>query len=140
MSGLLKAVVTWRRAYASAASTVAAIAVLGAQDAMPVYRQSTAPVEARVTDLLARMTTEEKVAQLLGIWTRKREVEDAQGRFDPANARALLGSGIGEVSRPSEIATPPAGRVRTGRDHALFVNALQKWLIENTRLGIPAMF
>jgi beta-glucosidase len=134
------AAVSWRRACALAASTVAAIAALGAQDGTPLYRQAGAPVEARVTDLLARMTPEEKVAQLLGIWNRKREVEDAQGRFDPTNARMLLGSGIGEVSRPSEIATPPAGRVRTARDHALFVNALQKWLIENTRLGIPAMF
>ena len=29
---------------------------------------------------------------------------------------------------------------RPAREHALFVNAVQKWLVENTRLGIPAMF
>ena len=43
------------------------------------------------------------------IWNRKREIQDAQGRFDPANAKALLGNGIGEVSRPSEVARPTSG-------------------------------
>jgi len=60
---------------------------------------------------------------------------------DPANAKALLGNGIGEVSRPSEVARPTTGApYRTARDQALFVNAVQKWLVENTRLGIPALF
>ena len=107
----------------------------------PLHRQAAAPVDARVADLLGRMTIEEKVAQLLGIWNRKREIQDAQGRFDPANAKALLGNGIGEVSRPSEVARPTSGApYRTAREQALFVNAVQKWLVENTRLGIPAMF
>ena len=129
------------RLLTSIASTLGAIALLGAQGPAPLYRQSNAPVEARVADLLARMTLEEKVAQLSGIWNRKREIEDAQGRFDPTNAKALIGSGIGEVARPSEIARPGAGSsVRQAGEHARFVNALQKWLIENTRLGIPAMF
>ena len=119
---------------------LAAAALIEAQGP-PLYRQAAAPVDARVADLLGRMTIEEKVAQLLGVWNRKREIQDAQGRFDPANAKALLGNGIGEVSRPSEVARPTSGApYRTARDQALFVNAVQKWLVENTRLGIPAMF
>ena len=75
------------------------------------------------------------------MWNRKREIQDAQGRFDPTNAKALLGNGIGEVSRPSEVARPTSGApYRAAREQALFVNAVQKWLVENTRLGIPAMF
>src|SRR4029453_17098503 len=105
------------------------------------YRQRDASVEARVADLLARMTLEEKVAQLQGVWNRKREIQNARGEFDPSKAQALLGQGIGEVARPSEIAGAPADRnVRTAREQAVFVNAVQRWLIENTRLGIPAMF
>lgn len=122
---------------------LAGIAATGgaAEQQLPLYRQANATVEARVADLLARMTLDEKVAQLQGVWTRMREVEDEQGRFDPTNARALLGLGIGEVSHPSEIARSiPGARVRHAREHAVFVNAVQKWLIENTRLGIPAMF
>jgi beta-glucosidase len=107
----------------------------------PVYRDANASTDARVADLLARMTIEEKVAQLQGIWNRKREIQDAQGRFDPTNAPALIGHGIGEVSRPSEIAAPAGGPpTRSPRDQVLFANAVQKWLIEQTRLGIPALF
>ena len=45
------------------ASTAGAIALLDAQAPPPLYRQSSASVETRVADLLARMTLEEKVAQ-----------------------------------------------------------------------------
>ena len=85
------------------------------------------------------MTLDEKVAQLLRVWNRKREMQDAQGRFDPAKAQALIGArhrpgGAAERGcRARAIAAAP-------REHAQFVNAVQKWLIENTRLGIPAMF
>jgi beta-glucosidase len=118
----------------------ASLAAVHAQDGLR-YRDPTVPVDARVADLLARMTLEEKVAQLLGIWVQKVKIQDAQGRFVPANAKALIGHGIGQISRPSEIAGPDAGRpVRQPRQHAEFVNAVQKWVIENTRLGIPVMF
>ena len=126
-----------RQALWSVALIAAAVVWLDAQGSTPLYRQANASVDARVSDLLSRMTLEEKVAQLQGVWNRKREIQDAQGRFDPTNAKALIGLGIGEVSRPSEIG---GGAVRQARDEALFVNAIQKWLIENTRLGIPAMF
>jgi beta-glucosidase len=107
----------------------------------PLYKQANASVDDRVADLLGRMTVEEKVAQLVGVWNRNREIEDARGRFNPANAAALLGNGIGEIARPSEIARPGVTpRVRTAREHVAFVNAVQRWLIEQTRLGIPAMF
>ena len=120
---------------------VTAVVLLEAQTPPPRYRDAASSIDARVADLLARMTVEEKVAQLQGIWNRKREIQGAQGRFDPTNAKALIGFGIGEVSRPSEISGPTEGRpMRSPRDQAVFMNAVQKWLIENTRLGIPAMF
>src|SRR6185436_15894589 len=95
----------------------AAVVWLDAQGSTPLYRQANASVDARVSDLLSRMTLEEKVAQLQGVWNRKREIQDAQGRFDPVSAKALIGLGIGEVSRPSEIG---GGAVRQARDQALF--------------------
>jgi beta-glucosidase len=123
------------------AMMVSTVALLNAQNPTPLYRQPDAPIEVRVADLLARMTLEEKVAQLQGVWNRKREIQNARGEFDPSKAQALLGSGIGEVARPSEIAGAPADRNgRSAREQAVFVNAVQRWLIENTRLGIPAMF
>src|SRR5688572_2450447 len=125
----------WRGALAL--TVVMTVVMLEAQGPAPLYRQANASADARVSDLLSRMTLEEKVAQLVAIWNRKREIQDAQGRFDPAKAQALIGAGIGQVARPSEIA---GGGSRPARDAASFVNAVQKWLLENTRLGIPAMF
>src|SRR5262249_45343178 len=105
------------------------------------FRDPNRPVDARVADLLARMTLEEKIAQLQGIWVRKTRIQDESGRFNPANATAVLGNGLGEISRPSEIAGTPSGPCgRSPREHAEFVNAVQKLVLTNTRLGIPVMF
>ena len=49
------------------------------------------------------MTLEEKVAQLGGVWQKKAAFQDERGVFDPARAKAILGNGMGQVSRPSEI-------------------------------------
>jgi beta-glucosidase len=90
------------------ACLVVAVTAWVAAQSVPTYRDASASVDARVADLLARMTLEEKVAQLQGIWNRKREIQDAQGRFDPARAQAVIGHGIGEVSRTTDaIASRP---------------------------------
>jgi beta-glucosidase len=114
-----------------------AVTVL-AQDA-PLYRDRTRPVDERVRDLLARMTLEEKVAQTLGIWKGKEKITDAAGQFDPAGARALIANGLGQLARPTELRDQPTKILLGPRENAVFVNAVQKWLIENTRLGIPVM-
>jgi beta-glucosidase len=105
----------------------------------PPYRDATRPVEERVRDLLSRMTLEEKIAQTLAIWKQKERITDGDGRFVPEKAREALGSGIGQIARPSELRDRPRKIVLGPRENALFVNAVQRWLIENTRLGIPAL-
>jgi beta-glucosidase len=105
----------------------------------PIYKDASRPVEERVADLLGRMTLEEKVAQTLAIWKQKERITDDEGRFVAAAAAALLGRGIGQVARPSELRDRPRRIVLGPRENAVFVNAVQKWLVENTRLGIPAL-
>src|SRR5438093_617599 len=109
-----------------------------AQERLP-YQDPKLPVEQRVTDLLKRMTLEEKIAQLKGSWQNRDNVKDPQamfvdekGNFLPAQASQLLKNGLGEMSRPSEKRGP--------REMADFTNTLQKWMKENTRLGIPILF
>ena len=120
---------------------MAAVVAVSAAQAPPAYKDASRPVDVRVADLLGRMTIEEKVAQLQGIWVNKKDIQDAEGRFVPANAQKVLGLGIGQVSRPSEIGGTPQGpRGRDAREHAQFVNDVQKWVLEHTRLGIPVMF
>jgi beta-glucosidase len=104
-----------------------------------VYKDASRPVEERVADLLGRMTLEEKVAQTLAIWKQKERITDEEGRFVAANAAALLGHGIGQIARPSELRDRPRRIVLGPRENAVFVNAVQKWLVESTRLGIPAL-
>jgi beta-glucosidase len=124
-------------------SLAAAAALTGVSfaQAPPPYRDTARSIDERVADLLGRMTLEERMAQLEGIWQKKPEIQDAVGRFDPAKATTLLEHGIGEISRPSET-NLPAGKPadRTAREQAEYVNAVQHWLIDNTRLGIPALF
>jgi beta-glucosidase len=109
-----------------------------AQDA-PAYRNPKLPIEQRLADLLLRMTLEEKVAQLEGVWENQQFMKtpesrfvDEKGAFVPERAAVLLPDGIGQMSRPSEGRGP--------REMAEFTNTMQKWLKENTRLGIPVLF
>ena len=67
------------------------------------YWNASLPVEQRVADLLARMTLEEKIAQITTVWTGKTEFQDAQNRFDPAKASMTRPNGIGQIARPSDV-------------------------------------
>jgi beta-glucosidase len=110
----------------------------GAADRAP-YRDASLPVEARIRDLLGQMTLEEKVAQLSAVWGQKAQFQDEKGVFDAIKAKKILANGIGQVSRPSEVRTS-GGPWRTPQEAVTYVNAVQKFLIEETRLGVPAMF
>jgi beta-glucosidase len=57
------------------------------------YRNPKLAPERRTKDLLARMTLEEKAAQMICVWQQKAEtLVDADGRFDQAKAvSATLG-------------------------------------------------
>ena len=117
------------------------IAALTAQESStkgtstPVYQQAGAPLESRVNDLLSRMTLEEKVRQL-DMYQGSKGLMSAQldgthatpdALFQPDKAQALLGSlGVGSIH--DLYPTPEQS------------NAIQKWVIEHNRLGIPAIF
>ena len=63
----------------------------------PPYLDPTLPVERRIDDLLARMTLEEKVGQMLCLWQGKRAITDSQGRFDPSRPPRWFRIGIGRI-------------------------------------------
>jgi beta-glucosidase len=93
------------------------------------YKNSSLPIDARVEDLLARMTIDEKIAQLGGLWSRPMLGGDG---IDHDRAREMLKNGVGQISRHTAL-MPPAQSART-------MNAIQGILIEETRLSIPAIF
>jgi beta-glucosidase len=106
--------------------------------AQGTYRNAQLPIEQRVADLLSRMTLEEKAAQMLCVWQRKAALLlDEQGNFSLEKARTNFGhgNGLGQVGRPSD-----AGGGKNPRQMSELTNAIQKFFIEESRLGIPVIF
>ena len=118
----------------------------GAKAAGPLYKDASQPIEARVNDLLGRMTLDEKIGQLVAIWLKKGDIQTPSGDFDPARASKAFPNGLGMISRPSDRKGVTAGTANAGADiaanrspvdTATYINAAQKWSMEQTRLGIP---
>lgn len=111
-----------------------------AQAEKPLYKNAKLSINERVKDLLARMTLEEKVAQMICLWMEKpndnSKVAKADlpfgGEFSPELAKQKMPYGIGQFARQREG--------KDAKGSAEYANAVQKWLIENTRLQIPAVF
>jgi beta-glucosidase len=102
------------------------------------YKNPALPIAKRVADLLGRMSLDEKAAQMMCIWQKKAEtLLDADGNFDLEKAKASFkkGHGIGQVGRPSD-----AGKGKDPTENAQLTNAIQKFFIEHSRLGIPVIF
>ena len=99
--------------------------------AMLAYRDPALPIDARVADLLGRMTRAEKVAQLgvvLGVRGRRRgRPRRATGwrRWPPTASARSPAWRAPRTCRPLEVAET--------------ANAIQRHLVEETRLGIPAI-
>lgn len=118
--------------------------------ARPIYKDPSQPTARRVEDLLARMTLEEKVAQMVTIWEHKDRIQSPAGTFSADRAVQSLPDGIGQIARPSDrrgVATNANGAAgaaegthgRGPRETADYINAAQHWAVERTRLGIPIL-
>lgn len=104
-----------------------AATALGAQ--APIYKDAKAPVDARVKDLLGRMTPQEKFWQLY---------MTPGDRDDPANdwSKGAFGLQIGvKTPRATTHANGDGGVM--AKEHAQRVNAIQRYFVDSTRLGIP---
>lgn len=110
---------------------------------MLVYKDATADVDSRVEDLVARMTLDEKIAQIVTIWNDKPAMLDDDLQFDLEKTRQRIPHGLGQFARPSDATGPASPREVPGRDAAQtieLVNALQEYATTETRLGIPVLF
>lgn len=98
-----------------------------ARDTVP-YRNPRLPVAERVRDLLGRMTAEEKFWQLFMI----------PGDLDTPShdySRGIFGLQISTAH--DTTASPPLAPGAIARAHAERINAIQRYFVERTRLGIP---
>ena len=135
-------------------ATIALAAVIGsssaAQGPVPalVYKDPRLPIDRRVEDLLARMTLDEKVAQLETIWESKAKLQTPDGHFSADSASKNFPNGIGGFARPSDRRGVSASNAAAGasravnrdaRETAEYIDAAQHWAVEHTRLGIPIL-
>ena len=108
------------------------------------YEDPTVETEARITDLLARMTLEEKTAQMVTLYGFPRVLKDEL----PTDAwkTAMWKDGIGNIDEhangntgwTNNLADPVHDLPHTL--HARLINEVQRWFVEQTRLGIPVDF
>jgi beta-glucosidase len=90
----------------------------------PLYLDPDAPVDARVADLLARMTLDEKVAQLLEPFPGEFNSSALLARFGATGVGAVYATGLGDG-----LLAP---------DWYAAIGAFQSALVARSRLGIPA--
>lgn len=95
---------------------------------MELYKDPSQPVEARVEDLLARMTVEEKAAQLCG---NLPAAFLRDGRVDKDALRRLFPHGHGRFTQYSLAGLTDPALI------AHISNEVQRYFVEETRLGIP---
>jgi beta-glucosidase len=94
------------------------------------YKEASLPINERVTDLLDRMTLQEKVAQLGSCYG---PLLLGQQGPDPEKMTIHIGQGMGHISRIGGFMNLPPETI------ASLVNGIQNFLVNQTRLGIPAI-
>ncbi len=104
-----------------------------------VYEDPSAPIEARIADLLSQMTLEEKTCQMATLYGSGRVLKDAWPTTGWSTE--IWKDGIGNIDEQanglgkfgSEISYPYANSVKNR-------HTIQRWFVEQTRLGIPVDF
>lgn len=94
------------------------------------YQDSTNPIETRLQDLLSRMTLEEKIMQTDQYFAYDFTTQDAQGVVTALDAEKMHGYLRGYS----------VGSIQLRGMDAKQANAVQKYAVEQTRLGIPFLF
>ncbi|MCD7937500.1 MAG: glycoside hydrolase family 3 C-terminal domain-containing protein [Tannerellaceae bacterium] len=104
---------------------------------MDIYEDPSAPLEARVADLLSQMTVEEKTCQLATLYGYKRVMADDLPHEGWKNE--IWKDGIANIDEHlNGLVNTPYSYPYSA--HARAINTVQRWFIEETRLGIPVDF
>ena len=109
-----------------------------------VYEDPSAPVEARIENLLGQMTLEEKTCQMVTLYGYKRVLKDDLPTAEWK--QSLWKDGIGAIDEHlngfQQWGLPPSDNpyVSPASRHAWALNEVQRFFVEETRLGIPTDF
>lgn len=97
-----------------------------------IYMNPALSVEDKVRSLLAEMTVEEKTAQVCGIWATDL-IDTTTRQFYAEKAAPHIKDGIGHITRIGAVS------LLFPHESVKVANEMQRYLVENTRLGIPAI-
>lgn len=109
-----------------------------------IYEDPSAPIDARIENLLQQMTLEEKTCQMVTLYGYKRVLKDALPT--PEWKQMLWKDGIGAIDEHlngfQQWGLPPSDNenVWPASRHAWALNEVQRFFVEDTRLGIPVDF
>ncbi len=107
-----------------------------------IYEDMSAPTEKRIDDLLAQMTVDEKTCQLATLYGFGRVLKDELPT--PEWRTRIWKDGIGNIDEHlNGLAYNPQAKTQYSfpyERHAEAINTVQRWFIEQTRLGIPVDF
>ena len=109
-----------------------------------VYEDPSAPLEARIENLLQQMTLDEKTSQMVTLYGYKRVLKDDLPT--PEWKELLWKDGIGAIDEHlngfQQWGLPPSDNayVWPASRHAWALNEVQRFFVEDTRLGIPVDF
>lgn len=121
----------------------------------PVIVAMSVSEDPEIAAIIADMTLDEKLAQLSCIWINKGQILDENGDFSPDKMKALHPHGVGCFARPQDTMGMEVTEerrdvndatvvrrmsARTPSETVRLTNAVQNWMIEETRLGIPTLF
>lgn len=109
-----------------------------------IYEDPSAPIDSRIENLLGQMTMEEKTCQMVTLYGYKRVLKDDLPT--PEWKTSLWKDGIGAIDEHlngfQQWGLPPSDNpyVWPASRHAWALNEVQRFFVEETRLGIPVDF
>ena len=109
---------------------------------LDVYEDPSRPIDERVEDLLSRMTLEEKTCQMATLYGTGRVLKEAEP--SPEWKRRVWKDGIAnideELNGVGRALKAHREKILSYTNHVAALNRIQRWFIEETRLGIPVEF
>ncbi|MGY4537694.1 beta-glucosidase [Mucilaginibacter sp. UYNi724] len=110
---------------------------------MDVFEDPSQNIEKRINDLLSQMTVEEKTCQMATLYGYKRVLKDEMPTANWKNE--IWKDGIANIDEELNNLTSHTDDAPTQYSypfskHATAINTVQKWFVEETRMGIPVDF
>jgi beta-glucosidase len=105
---------------------------------MDPFEDPTLDIELRINDLLSQMTINEKTGQCVTLYGFPNVLKDSVPT--PEWKNKIWKDGLANIDEHTNGVRPPFSKSQSPSVHVKNINEVQRWFIEETRLGIPIDF